>query len=412
MRCLIGFFVIITCTTNLKSQEKSLDFFLNQGLFSNPVLKDLNNQMHSISVDSLLVKAGVMPQVNFNTWLMYAPVINGYGYSDPITNGQNLSSTINVSQIIFNKKTIEANYSRFGIQNKSLANTINLTKNDLKKAITAQYLTACSAYNEIVINKELLNAGKEEDDILKRLVDQGLYKQTDYLTFLIAFQALTLQISGMEIQYSKELSALKILCGLKDTVTYRLVFPDLKGTSIVTPANSPLFLRFKIDSLNIKNELLLIDRHYKPEIKWFSDAGLVNNEPRFIYQNFGISLGLSLALPVYDGNQRKLNILKVKTSEETRKSYEDFYKVQYNQQLQQLTGELDKTRQLIPMLKKQLDLSRELIKQEKLLLNHGGISITDYLIAVKNVISVQHDLNQSEIKTLQIINEINYLLQN
>jgi len=408
----IGFVFVVTCALHALSQEKSLDFFLRQGLSGSPVVKDLNNQIQSNSVDSLLVKAVVKPQVNFDTWLMYAPIINGYGYSEPITNGQNLTSTVNVSQNIFNKKTIEANYSRFGIRNKSLANSVKLTVNDLKKAITAQYLAAYSAYNEIVINRDLINEGKEEDDILKKLVDQGLYKQTDYLSFLIAFQSLSLQIANSEIQYSHDLSALKILCGIKDTITYSLVLPDLMGNPVVPPINSPLFQRFKIDSLSIQNEMLLIDRHYKPEIKWFSDAGIINNEPKVIYQNFGVSLGLSLALPVYDGNQRKLNIRKLRTSEETRKSYEDFFKLQYDQQLQQLTSELEKTRKLIPQLKKQINMSGELIKQDKLLLNRGGISITDYLMAVKNFISIQKDLNQYTVRSLEILNEINYLNQN
>jgi outer membrane protein TolC len=408
----IVFLIIIIIPSCALPQPQTLEFFLNRGLSGSPILKDIKNQMQSNSVDSLLVKAGKLPQVSFNTWLMYAPVINGYGYSEPITNGQNLTSTVNVSQNIFNKKTIEANYSRFGIQNKSLANSLKLTVNDLKKAITAQYLAAYSAYNEMAVNMDLLKEGKEEDAILKKLVDQGLFKQTDYLSFLIAFQSLSLQIANSEIQYSRELSALKVLCGIRDTTTYTLVLPDLSGNPITTPVNSPLFQRFKIDSLSIQNEMLLIDRHYKPDIKWFSDAGIINNEPKVIYQNFGVSLGLSLALPVYDGNQRKLNIRKLKTSEETRKSYEDFFKLQYDQQLQQLTAELEQTRKLIPQLKKQLDMSGELIKQDKILLNRGGISITDYLIAVKNYISVQKDLNQYAVKSLEIINEINYLNQN
>jgi outer membrane protein TolC len=408
----IGILIITIVSSHAFPQTQTLEFFLNQGLSGSPVLKDLNNQVQSNSVDSLLVKAGRKPQVDFNTYLMYAPVINGYGYSDVITNGQNLTSTINVSQNIFNKKTIEANYSRFGIKNKSLANSVKLTVNDLKRAITAQYLSAYTAYNEMAINKDLLKEGKEEDGILKKLVEQGLFKQTDYLSFLIAFQSLSLQIANSEIQYTRELSALKVLCGVRDTTTYTLVLPDLSGHPLTTPLNSPLFQRFKIDSLSIQNEMLLMDRHYKPDIKWFSDAGIINNEPKVIYQNFGVSLGLSLALPLYDGNQRKLNIRKLRTSEETRRSYEDFFKLQFDQQLQQLTAELEKTQKLIPQLKKQLEMSGELIKQDKILLNHGSISITDYLIAVKNYISVKKDLNQCEVRSLEILNEINYLNQN
>jgi len=412
MRCLTGIFVIIAFTTFAQSEEKPLSYFLNEGLSNSPVLKDLNNQAHSNSIDSLLVKAGYKPQVTFNTWMMYAPVINGYGYSDVITNGQNLSSTFNATQTIFNKKTINAQYSGFGIQNQSLLNLSKLTSNDLKKVITAQYLTAYSVLTDKQSTAELLTTTLGEDAILKELVNQGFYKQTDYLTFLIELQSLTLQIAGMEIQYKRELSALNNLCGIKDTTTYILLLPELAGNPLGQSPVSLLFMRYKIDSLRIQNQKYLIDRHYKPELKWFTDAGIVNNEPRYIYQNFGISLGLSLSLPVFDGNQRKLNYQKLKSSEDTRKNYEDSFRRQYDQQIRQLNGELRSTQQLIPQMMKQLDLFNELIHQDWMLVNQGTISITEYITALKNYIVSQKDLNQMKIKKLEIINEINYLIQN
>ena len=412
MRHLIGLMVIVALTTNAKCQERSLTYFLNQGLSNSPVLKDLTNQSRSNSIDSLLVKAGYKPQINFNTYVMYAPVINGYGYSEVITNGQNLSSTFNATQIIFNKKTIDAQYSRFGIQNQAILNLSKLTENDLKKAITAQYLSAYSVFIDMQSTIDLLKTTHEEDDMLKALVNKGLYKQTDYLAFLIELQSLTIQIAGLEIQYRRELSSVKTLCGIKDTATYTLALPDLAGNSSRQSPNSPLFMRYKIDSLRIQNEKILIDRHYKPEIKWFTDAGLVNNEPKYIYQNFGISLGLSLALPVYDGNQRKLNYQKLKSTEETRKYYEDSFRRQYDQQIQQLNDELLKTQQLIPQLMKQLDLFKELIHQDHILINQGAISITDYITALKNYIASRKELNQNQIKKLQIMNEINFWNQN
>ena len=189
---------------------------------------------------------------------------------------------------------------------------------------------------------------------------------------------------------------------------YHLVLPEPQGVPAFIPANSPLLKRFEIDSLRIENDKLLIDRHYKPEVKWFSDAGLVNNIPENIYQNFGLSLGLSLSMPVYDGNQRKLNYHKLRISEATRRSYKDFYKSQIDQQVRQLTDELEKTKQVIPQLEKQMDLSKELIKLDRLLLNKGEIPVTDYILAKKNIFNIQKELNQYRIKELQIIYEIMY----
>jgi hypothetical protein len=114
------------------AQENTLDFFINQGLIHSPVLKDMNNQMGSNVVDSLLVKAGQKPQVSYNGLLYYAPVINGIGYSEVITNISNLTSVVYVSQRIFNQNIIEAQYSQYGIQNQALRISSKLTENDLK----------------------------------------------------------------------------------------------------------------------------------------------------------------------------------------------------------------------------------------------------------------------------------------
>jgi len=89
-------------------QIKSLDYFIDQGLAHSPLLKDIRNQVNSTVFDSLLIKAGKKPQVSFNGLLYYAPVINGIGYSDVITNISNISSQAIVTQRIFNQKTTHA----------------------------------------------------------------------------------------------------------------------------------------------------------------------------------------------------------------------------------------------------------------------------------------------------------------
>jgi outer membrane protein TolC len=393
------------------SQIKNLDYFIQQGLANSPLLKDINNQIRSNTIDSLLIKAARLPQVNYNGYLSYAPVINGYGYSEAITNGGNLISTINLSQSLFNNKTVNARYMKIGIQNQALSNSIRISENDLKKEITSQYLSACSVNNEISSGKAIIKSLEEEEAMLKQLAGNGIYKQTDYLTFLVELQARRLLLNEMQIQYRKELSNLKFLCGLNDTSTFILSLPDLAVTVPMNPENSPHFLLFRYDSLDIQNEKTLIDRSYKPVINWFADAGLVNNEPKVIYKNFGANLGFSLSLPVYDGNQRKLNYEKIKNKEETRHYYEQSFRIQYDEQLRQLNNELEMTRDMIPRIKQELDLAEAIIRQDKDLINTGGISITDYLLAIRNYIAIKQYQNQYEVKILQIINEINYWRQ-
>jgi hypothetical protein len=390
------------------AQENSLDYFINQGLVHSPVLKDISNQLNSNTIDSLLVKAVQKPQVNYNGLLYYAPVINGIGYSEVITNISNITSVVYVTQRIFNQKVIDAQYSKIGLQNQTLRVSSKITENDLKKAITMQYLTAYAVTNDITFNKELLASSHDEERILKLLVERGQYKLVDYYSFMVELQAQELLLSELQIQYQKEISGLYALCGLRDTISGQLSLPEIYLNSPVNAANSPFFTRFIVDSLRIRNEKLQIDRGYNPSFNWFADAGLVNNMPRDIAKNFGFSAGLSLSIPIYDGKQRKLNYEKLKIAENTRTNYADYFKRQYSTQLQQLYTELKKYQEIIPMVIRQLDYAELVIKQYKDLLNSGNISITDYVLGLKNYISVKRNLNQYKVKILQIKTEINY----
>ena len=394
-----------------RSQEQTLDYFLQQGIKNSPLIRDLNGQIRSNRIDSLLIKAMNKPRVEFRGYAFYAPVVNNFGYSEILTNIANLTSVMSVSQQLFNKKTVEANLLKTGIQKQSLANTVRLTENSLKKAITAVYLDAWSINSDISVNLELVSFAKEQAKILKSLTENGIYKQTDYLSFMFDLQGQELQVRELNLRFRKQISDLYILCGIRDTASFSPVKPELGNPSPSKQVLLPLFMRFYLDSLRITNENILIDRNYKPTVSWFSDAGLINNDPKVIYQNFGLSLGLNFTLPIYDGNQRKLNHQKRKSEEDIRAGYAEAFNREYHQQLQQFLDELDQTRALLPVVRSQVRNAELLVNQEKELVSKGSGSITDYLIAVKNYLSVRKSLNQYEVRLLQIQNEINYLKQ-
>jgi hypothetical protein len=217
-----------------------------------------------------------------------------------------------------------------------------------------------------------------------------------------------LSLKDLQIEYHKEISSLNAICGLPDEFYDQLELPDIILNPALNRESSPFFKRYIVDSLKIQNEKLLIDRNYKPSVNWFSDAGLLNNLPRDISRNFGFSVGLSLTVPIYDGHQRTLNYDKLKLSENTRSNYAGYFKQQLNQQLTQLYNELKQTQEIIPQVVQQVSFAESVIKQDKYLLNSGNISITDYILALKNYISVKRNLNIYQVKILQIITEINY----
>ncbi|MDP4281982.1 MAG: TolC family protein [Bacteroidota bacterium] len=407
---LTAFSFFLSLVLNIVSAQ-NLDYFLQKGLEKSPALKELSNQIRASRIDSIITRSEYLPQVNFNASMMYAPIIDGYGYSEPITNGQTLTGTLNVSQQIFNKKTRQNNLDKYGIENRSLVNTQSITRQELQKAITSIYLAAYSAWLDKDYQEKMLKTMTDEGKILQQWVEKGVYRQTDYLSFKIEISATERQIKNLDIEYRKELSNLKLLCGITDTASVTLTLPKLTEVKARPVESSPLYHRFVIDSLRIQNEKIGIEQKYKPAVNWFSDAGLVNNEPGYIYQNFGISFGLGLTLPVYDGQQKKLNFDKLKTSEETRKSYQDFFLAQYNIQIRQLQSELNDVRQLTLETENQIRMMEDLISQDKSLLNSGNLQITDYILAIKNLIETRHNYTLNLIREQYLINEINFWKQ-
>ena len=60
----------------------------------------------------------------------------------------------------------------------------------------------------------------------------------------------------------------------------------------------------------------------------------------------------------------------------------------------------------------QLQIVDALIEANKKLLLTGDAQITDFVIAIGNVITINNTISQNKINTLQLINEINYWSSN
>lgn len=394
--------------TVIAQQVQNLDYYINQGIKNSPLLKDYYNRIQLNSVDSLMLRTQLKPQIYANGQIMIPPTYKGYGYDKAITNGGNYMALAGVSQNIFNKKILSPQYSELNINNKSIENTSKITEKELRKNITEQYLAAYSDYNEILLDKNIIELSAQQSGILKQLVQQGIYKQSDYLSFLLELQSQKTQLTQLEIQYRKDINDLNVFCGIADTNTYVLTIPAISEFGKSDINASPLFMQFRIDSLKISNEKAISDARYLPKLNLFADAGLLSSDISNVDKNFGFSFGLNFSMPIYDGKQRYLDYKKTDISENTRSNYKDFFKSQYNQQVYTLRGNLLVTRNLIKQLQNQLNLSESLIEDYKMLLEKGEVTVTDLILAFRNNINIKISLNQQQIKELQIINEINY----
>ena len=401
--------LLIFSFTNVYNQ--SIDYFIEHGLQNSPLLKDFQGQISAASIDSIMIKSAHRPQIDANAQILYSPAYKNFGYDEAITNGGNYSSVVSISQFFLNKKTISNKYENINLQKQSLDNTLKISSNDLKRLITNQYLQAFADFSNFNFSQLFLKLMYEQKDFLKQFVEHGLYKQTDYLSFLIETQNQEMLAKQIKSQYVKDIYLLNQLCGLNDTVSHELTLPAIKKNTQANIYKSPLFSHFYIDSLKIINDNKSIGLRYRPKFNWFADAGFLSSSPNSFYKYFGYSAGINFNIPIYDGHQRVQEYQKLKISENTRENYSVFFKNQFSQQMQQLNEDLKTTREMQAQLKIQLNSANELVNMEKALLNTGNVSITELINAMKNYININLSLNQLQIKELQIINEWNYLMQ-
>lgn len=404
----ISFIGSIYYGSEVHAQEKGLRYFLEQAKANSPLLNDYQNQLILLSIDSAKIRAGLMPQVNESSNLLYAPVINGFGYDPAITNGQLLSSMFIVSKEISTRARLKTLFRGLQLNRDSLGNQSALSVLDLEKSISSQYITTWGDQELVQLSKETLSLLGKQDSLLKRLTQSAVFRQTEYLAFKVNLEQQQLIVLQNQNQYKNDFAALNYLCGIADTSTYRLSSVPVQEINIPEFENSLLFKKYSIDSLKTLNSLKQVNLNYKPKLNVFADAGYQSSLPRQAYKNIGWSVGLNLNIPIFDGGLKKLSISQINLNQRTRNRYRDFYRIQYHQQKLQLQQMIDQYNELINKGKRQLGFSQTLIDANALQLRTGDVRMNDYLLSINNYLNLRTNIIQNRTNQLQMINQLHY----
>jgi outer membrane protein TolC len=408
MKWFFSVLLITSFYTAALAQTNSLDHYLEVAKNNSPLLKDLRNQIAANQLDSMRIKAGMRPQVAVNSAGLYAPVISGYGYSAAITNEHTLNGLLGVNQAIIGSKNINEQVLTTSLATQSVANTIKLSEQDLKKSVTGQYITAYGSLQQYNFNKEIVELLEKEDDVLKKLTRANVYRQSDYLSFLVTLKQAQLQLAQSRAQYKNDYATLNYLAGTTDTALVTLTKPDIRKALRADPNTSIFFNQFKVDSLKLVNSRRLLDFTYKPKLNALADAGFNTDFTGQEYKNFGVSAGFTLSIPIYDGGQKKLAYKKLSLDEDTRQNYKSFFDKQYRQQLAQLNQQIVENDALLTQVTDQMKYIESLIKVDTQLMQTGDLKIADLILAINNYLSVKNLFTQTTISGLQLINQLNY----
>ena len=390
------------------SQRKDLDYFLSHSLAGNPKFAELQNLILANSLDSELISARNKFQLTGSGNAYYAPVFNGFGYDVAITNGQQLSALVALNKQIYNKRNLSLQYQNLQLQKDSLNSNFAIFRQDLKKAVITQYITTYGDQLQLEFNDELITLLKNEEILLKKLTQKNVYRQADYLSFIVTLQQQQLTRNQLLVQYKNNYATLNYFSGIVDTTTAPLTDPEIIIDKNFDIKNSPFFINYKIDSLRILNQRAQIDYEYKPKVNLFADAGYQSTFTLMPYKNFGANVGINLTIPIYDGHQKRLQYAKLYLEEETRQKQKAFFSRQFDQQILQLNQQLNDLENLTGPINKQIKYLQTLIEVNGKLLESGDIKITDYVLALNNYITPKNLLVQNQVAKYFVIQQLNY----
>ncbi|HEX4851006.1 MAG TPA: hypothetical protein VFV08_09380, partial [Puia sp.] len=264
---------LLLTSLDILAQNHNLEFYLSIARTNSPLLKDYRNQIAANQLDSQILRASYRVQVNGISNDSYAPVVNGFGYDNLITNGGQLSALVQANREIVSKKNLASQYQGIHLENETIGNTSVIAAKDLNKTVTAQYILVYGDFTTLQFNGEILDLLHKEEGILKNLTEENVYKQSDYLTFFVTYQQQQLVVRQSEIQFKNDFAMLNYLCGIVDTSAVTLPDPNLRMIELPNIYSTPFYQQYSIDSLKFLNQRSIVDFSYKPKVNIYADAG-------------------------------------------------------------------------------------------------------------------------------------------
>lgn len=404
---LIQFIISAVCPA-VFAQEKTIDDYIKTATNNSPLIKDLNNQVLNNRLDSSIIRSNYKPQIGVNTSGSYAPVIRGFGYDEVLSNGKTFSALLTVNQILMGNGRLKNELRNLEIHSDSINNAVILSQQDIRKNIISQYIAAYTGQKQLELDQGIHQLLKQEELILKKLTQNNVYKQVDYLIFLVTMQQQELQMKQNQIEALNNIAGLNYLAGIVSTDSVKLAEPKLNLNVAQTSKGSIFLERYRLDSIRIQNNKKRIDFNYRPRAGIYGDAGYNSSFIEQAYRNFGTSIGFTVSVPIYDGHQRKLQYSKLDIQDITRTNYRNYFLKQVEQQNALLRQQLDQYEGLFSKINEQLRFTESLIKVDGKLLQTGDVTMSDYIIAIRNYLEAQRLLRQTNSSRLELINQLNY----
>ena len=270
-------------------------------------------------------------------------------------------------------------------------NRVRMEEHQLERSVTEQYLLCLLDKAQIDFTDSVGTVIDHRIEIVRKLVENGLSKQSDLNLLMIEKEANAELHTVARQDYHTHLMDLNLLCGIADTADVALADINL-SVRLRSDGEPSLFTeQYRLDSLNTVISLRSFNLQYKPKLDLFVNGGLQVGDFSGWYRHFGWSAGLTFSWTLFDGRQKRLKERQAGWQQNTIRTYRENSEYQRNMRIKQCLSELGRYDEREKILDNQLAQYESVLSDYGREMDAGQVSVLDYITVLRNKIQTEKD---------------------
>lgn len=270
-------------------------------------------------------------------------------------------------------------------------NRIRMEEHQLERSVTEQYLLCLLDKAQIDFTDSVGTVIGRRMEIVQKLVENGLSKQSDLHLLVIEREANDELHTAACQDYHTHLMDLNLLCGI-DEVTDVALSDISQPVRLRNDGEPSLFTeQYRLDSLNTAVALRSFDLQYKPKLDLFVNGGLQVGDFSGWYRHFGLSAGVTFSWTIFDGRQKRQKERQAVWQQNTIRTYKENSEYQRNMRIKQCLSELGRYDERERALERQLAEYESVLADYGKEMDAGQVSVLDYITVLRSKIQTEKD---------------------
>lgn len=420
------FFTFLLLTANVCFAQNNLSYYIAAAKQNSPLIKDNQNLSKAYLLEVERLKAQfTKPQIGLTGNFLFAPILstdNGntklelnskgankyYGYELGATNGGQYQGLVTITQPVLNQGRLNIYADQAIINSQINLNNIKLAAHDIEKFVTDQYIICLLDLQQSNYALEMMNLLAGQKEIVKKLANSSLVKQSDYTLINIEYKNFETLLATNRANYRRDLMDLNILAGINDTTLVQLDTLVLPLRNNYATVVSQYEERYRLDSLNLEATQKVFETKYKPQVNVFANSGLNAVNISTLPRRFGVGAGISLIWNFYDGRQKDITRRKTAYLLQSVTAYKENFLIQNDARKNKFITEINSYTERSALLQEQLNGYRQVMDAYKKEMLFGQQSVINFTNIIKNMAAVQRDFLLLQTNRLLLINAYNY----